>query len=180
MRRSFGIAALAAGILSVSACGPAGGGPEAPALQEESRETEGTQETKVIQETEEIQKTEEARESFGVCEEAERPEDGKNGPGGGAEAADADAMPPVRVLKDLGADRSLLSGSLLRSGDTGTRMSVYVDPGPEEDILVSSQAELYFNDYDPETDLSGYSGSLSLTLEPGKTEYTGEFNNSSG
>ena len=174
MRRSFGIAALAAGILSVSACGPAGGGPEAPALQEESRETEGTQETKVIQETEEIQKTEEARESFGVCEEAERPEDGKNGPGGGAEAADADAMPPVRVLKDLGADRSLLSGSLLRSGDTGTRMSVYVDPGPEEDILVSSQAELYFNDYDPETDLSGYSGSLSLTLEPGKTEYTGE------
>ena len=58
MRRSFGIAALAAGILSVSACGPAGGGPEAPALQEESRETEGTQETKVIQETEEIQKTE--------------------------------------------------------------------------------------------------------------------------
>ena len=43
MRRSFGIAALAAGILSVSACGPAGGGPEAPALQEESRETEGTQ-----------------------------------------------------------------------------------------------------------------------------------------
>ena len=53
-------------------------------------------------------------------------------------------------------------------------MSVYVDPGPEEDILVSSQAELYFNDYDPETDLSGYSGSLSLTLEPGKTEYTGE------
>ena len=57
MRRSFGIAALAAGILSVSACGPAGGGPEAPALQEESRETEGTQETKVIQETEEIQKT---------------------------------------------------------------------------------------------------------------------------
>ena len=42
MRRSFGIAALAAGILSVSACGPAGGGPEAPALQEESRETEGT------------------------------------------------------------------------------------------------------------------------------------------
>ena len=71
MRRSFGIAALAAGILSVSACGPAGGGPEAPALQEESRETEGTQETKVIQETEEIQKTEEARESFGVCEEAE-------------------------------------------------------------------------------------------------------------
>ena len=174
MRRSFGIAAQAAGILSVSACGPAGGGPEAPALQEESRETEGTQETKVIQETEEIQKTEEARESFGVCEEAERPEDGKNGPGGGAEAADADAMPPVRVLKDLGADRSLLSGSLLRSGDTGTRMSVYVDPGPEEDILVSSQAELYFNDYDPETDLSGYSGSLSLTLEPGKTEYTGE------
>ena len=84
MRRSFGIAALAAGILSVSACGPAGRGPEAPALQEESRETEGTQETKVIQETEEIQKTEEARESFGICEEAERPEDGQNGPGGGA------------------------------------------------------------------------------------------------
>lgn len=168
MRRSFGIAALAAGILSVSACGPAGRGPEAPALQEESRETEGTQETK------EIQKTEEARESFGIREEAERPEDGKNGPGGGAEAADADAMPQVRVLKDLGADRSLLSGSLLKSGDTGTRMSVYVDPGPEEDILVSSQAELSFNDYDPETDLSGYSGSLSLTLEPGKTEYTGE------
>ena len=134
MRRSFGIAALAAGILSVSACGPAGRGPEAPALQEESRETEGTQETK------EIQKTEEARESFGIREEAERPEDGKNGPGGGAEAADADAMPPVRVLKDLGADRSLLSGSLLKSGDTGTRMSVYVDSGPEEDILVSSQA----------------------------------------
>ena len=71
MRRSFGIAALAAGILSVSACGPAGRGPEAPALQEESRETEGTQETK------EIQKTEEARESFGIREEAERPEDGK-------------------------------------------------------------------------------------------------------
>ena len=56
MRRSFGIAALAAGILSVSACGPAGGGPEAPALQEESRETEGTQETKVIQETEDVYK----------------------------------------------------------------------------------------------------------------------------
>lgn len=55
MRRSFGIAALAAGILSVSACGPAGRGLEAPALQEESRETEGTQET------EEIQGTEEAR-----------------------------------------------------------------------------------------------------------------------
>lgn len=168
MRRSFGIAALVAGILSVSACGPAGRGLEAPALQEESRETEGTQET------EEIQETEETRESSGVRKEAEHPESGKNSPGGGAEAADADAMPPVRVLEDLGADRSLLSGSLLKSGDTGTRMSVYVDPGPEEDILVSSQAELYFNDYDPETDPSGYSGSLSLTLEPGKTEYTGE------